>query len=215
MNPTSKKVIAVVVSIAILSIAYYGSYRPLRKAQSFIATLQSLQSSPASSLTDLENRLSVPLDYASPIGQEELVRNAANSVLTFVQNSQNATATVELVNYITSYYNPIISQGKGMSFGQDLYLMGAINELSFAHTGIVGFLQAAQTYYEEANQLGPDRPQALYGLFDVYRAEGNVPKATAVAQHILKNWPGDQNVQAALAAFLTQAAKAPTGTKGK
>src|SRR5580698_7977069 len=112
MNETSKKIIAVAVSVAILSIAYYGSYLPLRKAQMFIATLQGLQTTPPSSLGDLETRLSIPLNYPSPIGQEELVRNTANSVLSFVQQSPNATSTHELINFLMGYYDPILSRGK-------------------------------------------------------------------------------------------------------
>jgi hypothetical protein len=214
MNPTSKKIIAVAVSVAILGVSYYGSYLPLRKAQAFIATLQDLQANPASSISDLEARISAPLDMPSPIGQEELVRNTANSVLSFVQQSQNASTTVELVNFLMTYYQPILVRGKGMSFGQDLYLVGAIDEIAFARTGITDFITNSQHYYEEANQLGPDRPQALYGLFDVYRAEGDVSKTTEVANKILTNWPSDQTVRNALASFLASA-KNPTSTAKK
>lgn len=206
MNPTSKKIIAIAVSIAILAIAYYGSYLPLRKTQMFIATLQGLQTTPPSSLADLENRLAIPLNYPSPIGQEELVRNTANSILNFVQQSPDATSTLDLVNFLMSYYNPILARGRGMSFGQDLYLVGAVNEVAFARTGISQFLATAQEYYEEGNQLGPNRPQPLYGLFDVYRAEGNVESTTAVAETIMKNWPSDTSIAPALQTFLTQAA---------
>src|SRR4051812_37056161 len=117
MNPVSKKIISIAVSAAIFSVAYYGSFLPLRKAQMFIATLQGLQSTPATSLLDLETRLSVPLNAPSPIGQEELVRNTANSVLNFVQQSPNTSSTVELVNFLMSYYGPILDRGRGMSFG--------------------------------------------------------------------------------------------------
>ncbi|HVO28649.1 MAG TPA: hypothetical protein VMT81_01550 [Candidatus Paceibacterota bacterium] len=217
MNPTAKKIIAIAISVAILSVAYYGEYLPLRKAQMFIATLQGLQGNPPTSLADLENRLSVPLDYPSPIGQEELVRNTANSVLGFVQQSPDATTTDELVGFLMGYYQPILSRGRGMSFGQDLYLVGAINEVAFARTGQANFLSTAQQYYEEGEQLGPNRPQPLYGLFDVYRAEGNVTGTVAIADKILTNWPSDQSVKQALAQFLAGAqtasgsAKAPAG----
>ena len=77
---TYKQLAAIILSIVILGVAYYGSYRPMRKAQGFISTLQSLQTNPATSLADLENRVSGPLNYSSPIGQEEIVRNLANSV---------------------------------------------------------------------------------------------------------------------------------------
>jgi hypothetical protein len=205
MNPTSKKIIAIVVSLCVLVIAYEGSYRPLRKAQMFIATLQGMQTNPPTSLGDLETRLSTPLDYTSPIGQEELVRNMANSILSFVQESQSVSSTDGLVDFMMSYYNPILARGKGMSFGQDLYLVGAVNEIAFVETGQTNFLSTSQEYYEEGEALGPNRPQPLYGLFDVYREEGNVASTTAIAQRILGNWPGDMNVSSALASFLKSA----------
>jgi hypothetical protein len=208
---TYQKVIGIIVVLAIFGIAFYGSYLPMRKAEIFITTLQGLQTSPATSLTDLETRLSVPLDYTSPIGQEELVRNMANSVLSFVQQGGDATSTGELIGYLNSYYNPILAQGKGMSFGQDLYLEGAINEIAFAQTSNPTYLASAKQYYLEGNQLGPNRPQPLYGLFDVYRAAGDATDTIAVGTKILQNWPTDTNIQAALQQYL-QAASTTKGT---
>jgi len=213
MDRTVKQVIAVVVSLGILGISVYGSYLPMRKAEIFISTLQSLSAEPVSSLNELQQRLSMPLDYPSPIGQEELVRNTANNILGFISQSGDATSTAFLVSFLNSYYNPIIARGKGMSFGQDLYLMGAVNETAFAHTGNPAYIEGAQKYYEEAVALGPNRPQALYGLFDIYRAEGNVQSTTAIGEKILSNWPTDASVAQGLQAFLKSAptGSAPTG----
>jgi hypothetical protein len=199
---TYKITAAVIIVALIMGVAVYGSYLPLRKAQMFIATLQGLQTNPATSLNDLESRLSTPLNYPSPIGQEELVRNMANSVLAFVQQSPNASSTAALVGFLNQYYDPILNYGRGMSFGQDLYLEGAINEIAFATTGNPSYLQAAQKWYSEAVADGPNRPQALYGLFDVYRAEGNTTGTLAIGARILKNWPGDTQVQQAMSQYL-------------
>ena len=170
----------------------------------FIATLQSLQSNPATSLSNLESRISVPLSYPSPVGQEELVRNTANSVLAFVQQGADASSTAELMSYLGSYYNPILDRGRGMSFGQDVYLEGAINEIAFATTGDKSYLATAKQWYEEAHQLGPNRPQPLYGLFDVYRASNNRTDTIAIAQQIIVNWPSDARIQMALTQFEAQ-----------
>jgi len=202
MNPVSKKIIAVAVAVAIVSIAYYGSYLPLRKAQAFIATLQRLSTTPPTSLNNLETRLAIPLDAPSPIGQEELVRNTANSVLNFVQQSPDATSTDALVSFLMNYYSPILSRGRGMSFGQDLYLVGAVNEIAFSRTGQTGFLTTAQQSYQEGVALGPNRPQSLYGLFDVYRAEGNVAGVVQVANTITTNWPSDTSIKQTFAQFM-------------
>lgn len=209
MDKTVKGTIAVVVAIAILFFAVFGSYLPMRKAQIFIGTLQSFQATPPTSLQNLESRLSAGLDYYSPIGQEELVRNTANSVLGLVQHGLDATTTADLMGFLNSYYDPILDRGKGMSFGQDLYLEGAVNEVAFEQTGNPIYLEAAQHWYEEGRILGPNRPQTLYGLFDVYRAEGNVSSTEMIAQTILMNWPSDPNISSALAQFLAAAKAIP------
>lgn len=214
MTKITKQVIAVGASIVIVAVGVYGSYLPMRKAQMFIATLQSLQTSPVSSLNELTSRLAVPLDYPSPIGQEELVRNTANNILGFISQGADATSTAVLLSFLNHYYDPILAQGKGMSFGQDLYLMGAINELAYVHTGNPAYLMNSQKYYEEGVALGPNRPQSLYGLFDVYRAEGNVASTTAIAKKILSNWPTDTSITTGLQDFL-KTAPGVASTSGK
>lgn len=212
---TYQRVLAIIIVAAIFGIAVYGSYLPMRKAQMFIATLQGLQTQQgqATSLQDLENKLSVPLNYPSPIGQEELVRNMANSVLSFIQQGGDASSTAALIGFLNSYYDPILNVGRGMSFGQDLYLEGAINEVAFSTTGNPTYLAAAQKWYQEAVSLGPNRPQALYGLFDIYRAEGDTTDTIAIGTTILRNWPSDTKVQQAMALFLKVASTTPTSTK--
>jgi hypothetical protein len=214
---TYQRVLAIIIVAAIFGIAAYGSYLPMRKAQMFIATLQGLQTKQgqATSLQDLESKLSTPLDYPSPIGQEELVRNMANSILSFVQQSNDASSTAALIGYLNSYYDPILNAGKGMSFGQDLYLEGAINEIAFANTGDPTYLAAAQKWYTEGVTLGPNRPQALYGLFDIYRAESNATGTIAVGTTILRNWPTDTNIQQAMATYAAMASSTVKVGAGK
>lgn len=212
MDNTVKKVIGIILVALILGVAAYGTYLPMRKAQMFIATLQGLQTQPVSSLNDLESRLTPSLEYPSPIGQEELVRNFANSVLSFVQQGGNATSTKELVGFLNSYFNPILEGGRGMSFGQDLYLEGAINEMAFAQTGDSSYLVNAKQYYLEGNAIGPDRPQPLYGLFDVYRALGDATDTVMIANKILANWPADTRIKDGLAQFLAAANSTSTSS---
>ena len=199
-NTNVRKVIGVALSVVILGIAWYGNYLPLAKSQAFITTLQSLGS--ARTLQDFEGDLAKPLDMPSPIGQEELVRQAASTVLSVVQQVTDPTIVTDLNKFIHGYYDPLIARGRGMSFEQDLYIMGGVSELSFQKTQNPQFLQDASNYYTEGNKLGPKRPQFLYGLFDVYRTEGNIASSTAVADQILSQWPTDTATRQALAHFL-------------
>lgn len=200
MNSTLKKVLGVLLSAFILSVAYYGDYLPLNKSEAFISALRNLQG--IKSLADFEQTFSVPLNMPSPIGQEELVRNTGNTVLNLVQQSNNPDVVGKIIDFIESYYNPIIERGHGMSFEQNLYVLGALNESAFVKTKQARFLDDALKYYSKGLELGPKRPQFLYGLYDVYRIEGNVDGVKAIAEQILSQWPADDRVSSSLSEFL-------------
>lgn len=199
MDPVVKKSISIIAAVFILVVMYIGSYLPYTKSSLYISTLQQISS--VHSLSEFEARLSQPLDFWSPIGQEELVRNTANVAVNVVSGSTDASITKEVVRYITSYFQPILDYGKGMSFDQNLYILGALNEVAFQKTGDASYLQAAQGYFERGEQMSPNRPQFLYGLFDVYRFENNTAATKATGGKILSLWPDDQNVKAVLASL--------------
>ncbi len=205
MSNTSKKIISVLVAAFVLSVTFYGSFLPMRKAQIFINTMQNLRS--LRSVADFENALAEPLDAPSPIGQEELVRNTTNIILGLVQQNDKPEIVSELVDYVEKYYRPIIERGRGMSFEQNLYLLGALHEAAFIKTKNPAQLQAAKNYYLKGLELGPKRPQFLYGMFDVYRTEGNVEAAKAIAAQILSQWPDDKRAQKGLQDFLDYVAR--------
>ncbi len=210
-NPLIKKIIAAAAVIFILYIAYYGSFLPLRKSQTFIKTLKGLQT--IRSYEEFEKAFSVPINMPSPIGQEELVRNTSNIVLNLLQRGGgNPELAAALVDFLERYFNPILERGRGMSFEQNLYILGAINELAFFQTNQVKYLLAAKNHYSQGLELGPRRPQFLYGMFDIYRIEGDIPQAKAIAERILGQWPNDTRTKDALAEFLAKS-QAPVQEK--
>ncbi|MDP2599070.1 MAG: hypothetical protein Q8P49_04535 [Candidatus Liptonbacteria bacterium] len=196
----TKKLAGIVISAAILFIAWYGNYLPLAKSQAFIDTLRNM--SVVRSIDDFKTMLARPLDMASPIGQEELVRNSANNVMAILRQTNDPQIISQLIEYISGYYAPIVARGRGMSFEQDLYILGTMNEMAFAKTRELQYLQDAKKYYEQGFALGPKRPQPLYGLFDVYRTEGNVEASVKIANQILSQWPNDAKALAGLNQFL-------------
>lgn len=192
MSPVLKKSIAVAFAVLILFTAYYGSYLPMEKSVTFIEAMQDARN--IKTILDFEKIFSVPLDYPSPIGQEEFVRSIANTVVGNLNYIADPRGVDELVRYIEGYFGPIVSRNKGMSFGQDLYMLGALNELAFVKTRRPSYLSAAEQYFKEAVALGPKRPQGLYGLFDVYRLKGDVAGSQAVGEQILQQWPDDEKI---------------------
>ncbi len=199
MDHTLKKIIAIVASVLVLVVLWYGTYLPMHKSQAFIATLGSLNS--IKSIQDFETAFSVPLDIPSPIGQEELIRNLTNVVMGFVAQNQNPQATQALMDYIMSYYQPIVSRGKGMSFEQDLYILGALNQSAFSATKDPKYLAAAEQYFTQGYQLGPKRPQFLYSLMQLYMLEIRPADVKRVGDQILSQWPNDLATKTSLDQF--------------
>ncbi|RJP45013.1 hypothetical protein C4587_01065 [Candidatus Parcubacteria bacterium] len=215
MNPLpqkAKQAAGILLGVLILWVGYYGSYLPMRKSKAFISTLRGL-SEHVRSLRDFEDAVSGPLDMPSPIGQEELVRNVGNLILGTIARPETSPEVARAAaRFVENYFEPIIRRGKGMSFEQDYYILGLMNQVVFARTGDEQYFKTAKEYYRRGLELGPRRPQSLYGIFDIYRAEGDVQKTVETANQILSQWPDDERVRRTLEEFLatgTQPSPAP------
>jgi len=207
-----KKPIALLVAALLLFVAYYGTYLPLRKSQAFIMAMRDLRRQ--QTFEDVRRTLVVPLMMPSPIGQEELVRNVAGVFLNILQGTNDPGTISQIIDFMSRYYQPVVDRGRGMSFGQNLYMLGAMNEVAFIKTKQVRYLEDAKRYYSQGLELGPKRPQPLYGLFDIYRLEGNVEKAKEIHDRILSQWPDDERTQAGLAEFLEKVTEFNAGQSG-
>ncbi len=193
MSDAVRKTIALVASAALLGIAYYGSYLPLQKSEAFIAALR--RAPTFQSLQDFQSTFNEVLAMPSPIGQEELVRNLSNMVLNVISaNGQNLDLTSNMVQYIEGHFRPIMESGRGMSFTQNLYVLGNINQLAFIKTHDSRYLEAARQIYLAGYARGEKRPQFLYGLIDVYRLSGDANGILGVSGKVLALWPTDERV---------------------
>lgn len=194
-NRSAKQLIAIVGSAFILAVAYYGSYLPYAKSSSFITAMRLLRDT--RTLADFESTIREPLDIPSPVGQEELVRNTGSIVLNIIQSpGAQPNIVKEAVGFLREYFDPIIARKKGMSFGQNAYVLGLIHSAAFDRTHEVGYLQQAQQYYQLGVELGPNRPQSLYGLFGIYRAAGASAPALEIGTKIITLWPTDEKTKA-------------------
>ncbi|MCR4328824.1 MAG: hypothetical protein NUV53_04970 [Patescibacteria group bacterium] len=197
MSPILKKIIAIVATLGLVYIAYYGSYLPLHKAQEYIRTMQGLDT--VRTIDELERAFSVPLDLPSPIGQEELVRNTATNVASsLARGVSDPEIAQELIRFVESYFEPIVLRGRGMSFGQDLYILGSLHRIAYDQGNDPVHLDAAIRFFSQGLDLSPQRPQFLYALLDVVRLKGDGESALAIAQQINAQWPNDGRIAAFL-----------------
>lgn len=200
MTRNTQKIVGILAVGLLLFVGYYGTYLPMRKSQIFISTMKNLRT--AQSLEEAEQMLEVPLAAPSPVGQEELVRNTTNALQDTLNRTDDPAVISRVMDFVEGQYQPIIERGLGMSFGQNLYVLGVMNELAFIKTKQSRYLENAKRYYTLGLELGPKRPQPLYGIFDIYRMEGNVEKSKEIAEQILSQWPDDERARQGLAEFL-------------
>lgn len=202
MDPFLKKNISIAAVILLLVVAYVGNFLPLRKSLNFIDANRKLnQEGQVKTLDQLIALLSHPLDLYSPIGQQELVRNTTNIVFDLVkgENGKNPPVVKALMEMVDTYYSPLVAKPRGMSFNQDLYVLGLTNEAAAIQTRDVNYASKAQEVYERGLTLSPKRPQFLYGLLDVFRMKSDFQNAKRIAEEILTYWPDDQRTQRLLA----------------
>ncbi|MBI2888845.1 MAG: hypothetical protein HYY10_02895 [Candidatus Liptonbacteria bacterium] len=214
MTPLTKKILAAVTVCVLAFVAYYGTYLPLQKSQSFIGTIRAMGG--VRSLEELERLFSLALDIPSPIGHEELVRNMSTEIVSFVGRGGTAPAIEEeLSKFVTRYFAPIITRGKGMSFEQDIYILGTLQRMVYQHTGKKEYLDAAEQYFLQGLELGPRRPQFLYALSDIYLIKQDVPRLKKVTEQIHEQWPGDARAAAILEAIQAVTSTPAASTKKK
>ena len=81
---------------------YFGSYLPFVKSKSYIAALSS--GSAVKSFDDFKKVFGKPLDFYSPVGQEEVVKFLCNDILNMVSNpKQNEESMRVVINFIEPY----------------------------------------------------------------------------------------------------------------
>ena len=199
MNSLTKKIVALVATLGLLYIAYYGSWLPLQKSEAFIDGLKKL--SAVQNIEQFEALFDSIFTRKSPIGDEELVRNFVGISGTLISNATDPALVARVVQYVDKYYQPIVKQGKGMSYTQNLYALGRFYQIAFLRTQDPHYIQVAIQYYREGERLSPNRPQFLYGLFDMYRLTGDVTGVEEVSKKILTLWPSDTRINQALVEF--------------
>lgn len=189
-----KQVIASLIILIIIVFGYFGNVLPFKKSTAYISALRNLNQ--YRSVGEFEQNFGMVLDYYSPVGQEELVRNTISIIISLLQGSKQPEAVVdELVKYAESYAQPIINYGRGASFGQNIYLLGALNLAAFYQTKNEKYLRTAENYYEKGLTISPRRPQYLYGLLEIYRIKNDYQKLEEMAKQILSFWPEDKKIK--------------------
>ncbi len=178
-------VIIIIIVIALAGI-YYGAYRPLVKAQLYIATR--IVSQTFQTFDEFLSFYDRIFDYYSPVGDREVTKFFIQNTLGIItQKDQSEEVSKILVEYGEShvYENEVVH----------LLQVAYSYDTLWQRFGNKEYLEKAEFYYNQVHEIGPRLPHALYGLLSLYRRSGNVDKVIEVSEKILELWPNDERVR--------------------
>ena len=172
------------IALAVLGVIY-GSFLPLLKAKLYIRAINNF--SLIKNLDEFKKNFNRPLDFYSPVGQEEIVKFLATEIIErLIYPGQQEIISRELVNYIEPRFS--YTDSKHLLLSASMY--GKI----FNIYNNKNDLEKTEKYFQEILALNPKSPQALYGLFGVYQYKGEISKAKETAEIILRYWPEDERI---------------------
>ncbi len=170
--------------LAVLSIIF-GCYLPLRKSQLYIDALSLMPS--VKTIQEFEANFDKSLKYYSPVGDEEVTKFLANTILQ-ITSQQNQSEAIDKM--LADYIEPYLFKNEV----RHLLAAAQLHEALLTKYKRMEDLQKAESFFQAAYAIGPKLPPVLYGLLDVYRMEGNNEKAKQIGETILQYWPDDKNV---------------------
>ena len=184
-----KQIFLFVLLFAAVASIIMGAYMPWGKATGYIAALRNLSN--VHSMDEFKIDFDQPLNYYSPVGDEEVVKFLSNDILQLVnQKGQPEPVARALVGYIeTRLFQDNVRH----------LLTGAqMHAILWAKYHDDADYKIAEQYYLKALDIGPRLPPVLYGLMDLYRMKGDKANMERIANIIVGYWPSDESVQALL-----------------
>ena len=168
----------------------YGAVLPLLKSQAYIDAARGVAS--VHTIQDFENNFNNVFNFYSPVGGEESSKFLLSNILGVISNQpdQQENVTRELINYIEPKIYPDTRQYIAMANLYTIALTRFKQESDY---------NSAIDYYKKARINGPKLPPVLYGLFALYQATDDRANMKEVGDTILKYWPDDIRIEAALA----------------
>lgn len=187
MNIFLKQSIAIIgIILAILGIIF-GAYLPFKKAQLYISSMYQMRS--LKTPQDFEKVFDKLCAFYSPVGNDEIARLLGNSLINPIASPQNSEPASR---YLVEYLEPKLQKDDV----KHLLILAEMYFFLWQKSGNENDFLKSEEYYQKARNYGPQLPQVLYGLFDLYKQKGDLEKLKQIGETILKYWPEDEKTRA-------------------
>ena len=180
-----KQTIIIILAVLAFISAYFGAYLPFARGRAYVAALRAAQS--IRSLNEFEALFDRPLNFYSPVGDEEIAKFLGMDIL----NTITQVRPEELNRVLVEYIEPHMLKNNV----RHLIILGQMYSVLWREYGHKEDYMKSEVYQRKALEIGPNLPPVLYGLLDIYQASGDDVKLKEIASEIVKYWPEDEGVQ--------------------
>jgi tetratricopeptide (TPR) repeat protein len=201
VRETTKYLMAPALIVLAVLALIFGAYLPLEKSQALIVSLNQVGN--AKSIQEFESVFNATFDLYSPVGQPESLRFFGNQIVGILSNKLPADVAQALIDYADGVFETNRDKGgvRGLNRTQTELIQANIHYLNWANFKKEEDFKISEEHYLKAEELSPNRPQALYGLLQLYMSNEDLPKVREVAEKILTVWPNDQKLKEFVATF--------------
>ncbi|MGC9610780.1 MAG: tetratricopeptide repeat protein [Minisyncoccia bacterium] len=193
-NLTKYVIAPALVVLSVLSLVF-GEYLPFEKSKQLIISLN--QAGNSTTLKDFEDTFNRVFDFYSPIGQPESIRFFGSQITGYLSHEIPIDLSQGLTNYTDKVFQASENSVgfKGLNYTQTQLMLANVHYLNWVNAKNKADFDKTEEYYKEVVKLSPNRPQALYGLFQLYYSNKDVDNTLSMADKILSVWPDNQKLK--------------------
>jgi len=199
MSNAILKISAAVLIVAAVSGWYLGAYLPFQKSKKFIEVIRS--GSAIKTVEELERRFDSVLDIPSPVSRDETIGFFVDQMVTVLGTKPPAEVGARLIAYTENKVRLVLQNPKSPELTKVLLKMASLNELGWIVYQKESYFRSAENYLGRCLQVSPNRPQCLYGLFNLYASVGDRERVKAIGEEILRFWPNDEVMRAKMSSI--------------
>lgn len=189
MNTIIKKTVIVIVIVVVIVGLYFGALLPYRKAKAFISSIRSLQS--VRTVDEIERGFQTVLDIGSPVGRDETIGFIIDQLTSIIRSRPSAEVGGLIVDYAEEVSRPVLTDSANSELTKTILKMGVIYQTAWALYEDGAYAARAEEMFLAGLKISPNRPQFLYGLFDLYASGGREAEAIEIGKEIVRFWPND------------------------
>ena len=193
MKTLLKKIVIVAAIVAVAVGLYLGAYLPYKKAKAFISTVRSLQA--VRSVDELKTRFDNVLGIDSPVAEDEAIGFVVDQLTNIIRSRPPEEVGESIINYAEEVTHPVLVNSRSPELTRMILKMGIVYQTAWSVYENEVYAKAAEDLYLKGLEISPNRPQFLYGLFDLYFSKNDTGKAVEIGREIIRFWPTDLSIE--------------------